>query len=110
MHVCVGCKRTAVGSLLCNPTMEPFFASSGNTSPCRVREGTEMEEMEKKSKMSCIGDYMEMGLLSDWDITKYQYLVEIRTSFLLNSFRKKDLLRKFLVCELKKIMTMSAIF
>lgn len=87
--------------------MEPFFASSGNTSPCRVREGTEMEE---KSKMSCIRDYMEMGLLSDWDITKYQYLVEIRTSFLLNSFRKKDLLRKFLVSELKKIMTMSAIF
>lgn len=71
-----------------------------------------MEEMEEKSKMSCIGDYMEMGLLSDWDITKYQYLVEIRTSFLLNSFRKKDLLigRKFLVSELKKIMTMSAIF
>lgn len=53
---------------------------------------------------------MEMGLLSDWDITKYQYLVEIRTSFLLNSFRKKDLLRKFLVSELKKMMTMSAIF
>ena len=47
---------------------------------------------------------MEMGLLSDWDITKYQYLVEIRTSFLLNSFRKKDLLRKFLVSELKKIL------
>ena len=70
-----------------------------------------MEEMEEKSKMSCIGDYMEMGLLSDWDITKYQYLVEIRTSLiLLNSFRKKDLLRKFLVSELKKIMTMSAIF
>lgn len=91
--------------------MEPFFASSGNTSPCRVREGTEMEEMEKKSNMSCIGDYMEMGLLSDWDITKYQYLVEIRTiSFLLNSFGKKDLLRKFLVSELKKMMTMSAIF
>lgn len=54
---------------------------------------------------------MEMGLLSDWDITKYQYLVEIRTiSFLLNSFRKKDLLRMFLVSELKKMMTMSAIF
>ena len=83
----------------------------GNTrTPCRVCEGTEMEEMEKKSKMSCIGDYMEMGLISDWDITKYQYLVEIRTSFLLNSFHKKDLLRKFLVSELKKMMTMSAIF
>ena len=95
MHVCVGCKQTALGSLLCNLTMEPFFASSRNTSPYRVREGTKMEEM---------------GLLSDWDITKYQYLVEIRTSFLLNSFRKKDLLRKFLVSELKKIMTMSAIF
>jgi len=108
MHVRVGCKRTALGSLLCTLTMEPFFASSRNTSPRRVWEGTVIEEVEK-SKMSCIGDYMEMGLLTDWDITKFQYLVEIRTSFLLNSFRKKDLFRKFL-SELKKIMTMSAIF
>lgn len=96
------------GSLLCSLTKEPFFASSQNTSPW-VREGTEMEELEKKSKMSGIGDYREMGLLTDWNITKFQYLVEIRTSFLLNSFRGKDLFRKFL-SELKEIMTTSAIF
>lgn len=72
-------------------------------------EGTEMEEVEKKGRMSSTGDYKEMGLLTDWDVTKFQYLVEIRTSFLLNSFCKKDLFRK-LLSELKKIMTMSAIF
>ena len=74
-----------------------------------MAEGTEIEEVEKKGRMRSTGDYKEMGLLTDWDVTKFQYLVEIRTSFLLNSFCKKDLFRK-LLSELKKIMTMSAIF